>query len=333
METKFWQLHSENDEAIFKQAGALLRDGELVAFPTETVYGLGANGLDGRAVRRIYEAKGRPSDNPLILHIADISEIYALTENLNDIALKLAKNFWPGPMTLVVPKSKIIPDEVSAGLPTVAVRFPVNKDAQRLIKAAGVPVAAPSANLSGKPSPTTAQDVMEDMDGKIAAVLDGGKCAVGLESTIIDTTGAVATILRPGQITPEMIAKVLGAVELDGVIKGDETAVPKAPGMKYRHYAPQAPMYLCRNMLVLDRNIQQALAKNLKVGVIATQAYSNCANKVFLSVEDLANKLFYYLRDLDRAGVDVIYAETVSEDGLGLAVMNRMRKAAGNQIL
>lgn len=333
METKFWQLHSKNDDEIFQQAGALLRAGELVAFPTETVYGLGANGLDGKAVKKIYEAKGRPGDNPLILHIADINEIYTLTDKLSDIAQKLAEKFWPGPMTLVVPKSKIIPDEVSAGLPTVAVRFPVNKDAQRLIKAAGVPIAAPSANLSGKPSPTNAQDVLEDMNGKIAAVLDGGECTVGLESTIIDTTGDVATILRPGKITKEMIREALGTVDLDGVLKGEEIAVPKAPGMKYRHYAPKAPMYLGKNKLVMDKAIGQALAKNLKVGVIATQPYSNCVNKIFVSIEDLANKLFYYLRDLDRVKVDVIYAEMVSDEGLGLAVMNRMRKAAGNQIL
>ena len=332
MQTKFWQLTTENRAQVFEEAGALIRDGELVAFPTETVYGLGANGLDGKAVGRIYEAKGRPSDNPLILHIANLEEIYPLTSGLSPMALALAKKFWPGPMTLVVPKSDIIPEEVTAGLDTVAVRLPVNEDARKFIQAAGVPIAAPSANLSGKPSPTTASDVLTDMEGRIAAIIDGGACDVGLESTVIDTTGAVPTILRPGGITPQMIEEALGKVEIDKGLS-DPGQKPKAPGMKYKHYAPKAEMHLCRSEVTMLICVTKDLAAGRRVGVIHTQPIVGCENRVYRSLEELANKLFYYLRDLDRSGVDVIYGLTVPEEGIGLAIMNRMKKSCGGSIL
>lgn len=332
MQTKFWQLTTENRAQVFEEAGALIRAGELVAFPTETVYGLGANGLDGKAVGRIYEAKGRPSDNPLILHIANLEEIYPLTSGLSPMALALAKKFWPGPMTLVVPKSDIIPEEVTAGLDTVAVRLPVNEDARKFIQAAGVPIAAPSANLSGKPSPTTASDVLTDMDGRIAAIIDGGACDVGLESTVIDTTGAVPTILRPGGITPKMIEEALGKVEIDKGLS-DPSQKPKAPGMKYKHYAPKAEMHLCRSEVTMLICVTKDLAAGRRVGIIHTQPIVGCENRVYRSLEELANKLFYYLRDLDRSGVDVIYGLTVPEEGIGLAIMNRMKKSCGGSIL
>lgn len=332
MQTKFWQLTTENRAQVFEEAGALIRAGELVAFPTETVYGLGANGLDGKAVGRIYEAKGRPSDNPLILHIANLEEIYPLTSGLSPMALALAKKFWPGPMTLVVPKSDIIPEEVTAGLDTVAVRLPVNEDARKFIQAAGVPIAAPSANLSGKPSPTTAADVLTDMEGRIAAIIDGGACDVGLESTVIDTTGAVPTILRPGGITPQMIEEALGKVEIDKGLS-DPSQKPKAPGMKYKHYAPKAEMHLCRSEVTMLICVTKDLAAGRRVGVIHTQPIVGCENRVYRSLEELANKLFYYLRDLDRSGVDVIYGLTVPEEGIGLAIMNRMKKSCGGSIL
>lgn len=332
MQTKFWQLTTENRAQVFEEAGALIRAGELVAFPTETVYGLGANGLDGKAVGRIYEAKGRPSDNPLILHIANLDEIYPLTSGLSPMALALAKKFWPGPMTLVVPKSDIIPEEVTAGLDTVAVRLPVNEDARKFIQAAGVPIAAPSANLSGKPSPTTAADVLTDMEGRIAAIIDGGACDVGLESTVIDTTGAVPTILRPGGITPQMIEEALGKVEIDKGLS-DPSQKPKAPGMKYKHYAPKAEMHLCRSEVTMLICVTKDLAAGRRVGVIHTQPIVGCENRVYRSLEELANKLFYYLRDLDRSGVDVIYGLTVPEEGIGLAIMNRMKKSCGGSIL
>lgn len=331
MQTKFWDL-SKNSGDAFQEAGALIKAGELVAFPTETVYGLGANGLDSEAVAKIYVAKGRPSDNPIILHIAKLAELNSLTNDLSPMAKKLAENFWPGPMTLVVPRSKIVPDIVTAGLDTVAVRLPDNENARKLIQAAGVPIAAPSANISGRPSPTTAAEVKEDMDGKIAGILDGGTCQVGLESTVIDTTGKVPVVLRPGGITLEMIKQVMGNVELDkGLVDNNKT--PKAPGMKYKHYAPTAAMHLCRTEEILYLCAGSALEKALKVGIVAPFAVSGCVNKTYTSLEDLANKLFYFLRDLDRANVDVIYALTVPEWGLGLAIMNRMKKSCGGSIL
>lgn len=331
MQTKFWDL-SKNSGDAFQEAGALIKAGELVAFPTETVYGLGANGLDSEAVAKIYVAKGRPSDNPIILHIAKLAELNSLTNDLSPMAKKLAENFWPGPMTLVVPRSKIVPDIVTAGLDTVAVRLPDNENARNLIQAAGVPIAAPSANISGRPSPTTAAEVKEDMDGKIAGILDGGTCQVGLESTVIDTTGKVPVVLRPGGITLEMIKQVMGNVELDkGLVDNNKT--PKAPGMKYKHYAPTAAMHLCRTEEILYLCAGSALEKALKVGIVAPFAVSGCVNKTYTSLEDLANKLFYFLRDLDRANVDVIYALTVPEWGLGLAIMNRMKKSCGGSIL
>lgn len=331
MRTEFWQLHKNNDAKLLKKAGDLLRQGELVAFPTETVYGLGANGLDSEAVKKIFVAKGRPSDNPLILHIADIEQLKKLSDNISPMALKLAEKFWPGPMTLVVTKSAIVPDVVTAGLDTVAVRFPANKDAQALIKEAGVPIAAPSANISGRPSPTNAWDVAEDMNGKIAAILDGNECSVGVESTVIDTTGEVATILRPGGITPEMIKDLLGSVVLDPALLGSDVAKPKAPGMKYRHYAPKALVYLCADHAELKRNIALALDNGKKVGVIADTDCDGCISKIYSSVENFTSKLFTFLRDLDRSNVDVIYVLTVEEKGLGLALMNRLKKAAGKK--
>lgn len=331
MRTEFWDLSKNSDDA-FQKAGALIKAGELVAFPTETVYGLGANGLDSEAVAKIYVAKGRPSDNPLILHIANLQELEPLTSGLSPMVKKLAESFWPGPMTLVVPRSKIVPDIVTAGLETVAVRLPGSEYARKLIAVAGVPIAAPSANISGRPSPTTAAEVKEDMDGKIAAILDGGACDVGLESTVIDTTGTVPVVLRPGGITQEMIKQVMGNVELDkGLVDSNRT--PKAPGMKYKHYAPKAAMHLCRTEEILYICAGTALAKALKVGVVAPFLIGGCVNKTYTSLEDLANKLFYFLRDLDRAKVDVIYALAVPEWGLGLAIMNRMKKSCGGSIL
>ena len=307
----------------------MLRLGELVAFPTETVYGLGANGLDGMAAKKIYLAKGRPRDNPLILHVASLEQFYALARDLSDSALILAKKFWPGPMTLVVYKDKSIPNDVTAGLETVAVRYPANKDAQDLILAAEVPIAAPSANLSGSPSPTNAQDVLEDMDGRIAAILDGGSCSVGVESTIIDTTTNPVTILRPGGITPEMIRDLLGAVQFDSALQGVEVAVPKAPGMKYRHYAPKAKVVLCKTLQEVRSMARQELSAGKKIGTIACEAVGGCESRVYQGTRDLAENLFTFLRDLDRVQVDLILAQIVKEDGIGLAVMNRLRKAAG----
>jgi len=330
MQTEFWKLTNKEREQIFQQAGELLRRGELVAFPTETVYGLGANGLDGVGCKKIYEAKGRPSDNPLILHVASLYQFKQLSVNLSDSAILLASKFWPGPMTLVVHKNKNIPDVVTAGLDTVAIRYPSNKDAQELIRAAAVPIAAPSANLSGSPSPTNARDVLEDMNGRIAAILDGGECSVGVESTIIDTTTNPVTILRPGGITLEMVQNLLGEVQLDAALQGVEAAVPKAPGMKYRHYAPKAKVILCKTYREIDNVAKQNRKEKKRIGVIAKKQAVGCFNRVYKNAADLAENLFAFLRDLDREQVEVIYVETVAESDIGLAVMNRLRKAANN---
>ncbi len=344
MRTFYWKLQRSSDNReINERAAGLIQSGEVVAFPTETVYGLGADGLNPTAVAKIFAAKGRPNDNPLILHIARQEDILPLAAKLSANARKLMEKFWPGPLTLIVDKTAIVPDAVSAGLPTVAVRFPSNKMAQDFIKACGCPIAAPSANISGRPSPTNAQDVLEDMDGKIAAVLDGGSCGIGLESTVVDTTSPVPTICRPGGITYEMLTEALGAVEIDPALQGDKSFKPKAPGMKYRHYAPKEPVYLLEGAAVglLPQLTAKALAAGLKVGVLCGAAAAQslpASDRLLLSVwgdslEQLAGDLFYLLRDFDRTRPDVILAAGVGEEGLGLAIMNRLRKAAGYQIL
>ena len=334
METQYWKLKDDEPlEAQLAPAARLLQQGEVVAFPTETVYGLGADGLNGEACRKIFAAKGRPADNPLILHISEKEEILPLTSGLSPMAEKLMEAFWPGPMTLIVPKSDRIPEVVTAGQETVAVRFPSNPVARALIRLTGRPLAAPSANKSGKPSPTNAQDVLQDMDGIIGGVVDGGACDLGVESTIIDTTG----------ITEEMIREVMGEVELDpGLVRPDQK--PKAPGMKYRHYAPKAPMVLIEGPeagLGVIRAAIMAEAWGLKVGVLALDEtvghLPNAAHLVICNagkdLGDLAENLYTELREFDRKQVDIILGEGVSTRGLGLAIMNRMRKSAGHNIL
>lgn len=344
METKYWKLTgTPADAAAYAEAGALVRAGEVVAFPTETVYGLGANALNPDAVAKIFAAKGRPQDNPLIVHIARKEDIDALTTGLNANARKIMEHFMPGPLTIIVPKAEIIPDVTSAGLDTVGVRFPINKYAQEFILACGCPIAAPSANISGRPSPTNAQDVLEDMQGKVAGILDGGSCGVGLESTVVDTTSPVPAICRPGGVTYEMLTEVLGAVEIDPALLGDKNFKPIAPGMKYRHYAPKEPVYLLEGEAVelLPALVSKALAAGMKVGVLCDSVMRTKMPKderVLLSCwgnsrERLAADLFYLLRDFDRTKPDVILAQGVSEDGIGLAIMNRLRKAAGYQII
>ena len=249
MDTLYSKLQgTDEDEKVFEKAGNIIRDGGLVAFPTETVYGLGGDALDPGASRKIYAAKGRPSDNPLILHISEEKELYPLVSEVPEIARRLMKAFWPGPMTLVFNKSPLVPHETTGGLDTAAVRMPSHEAARRLIKAAGVPVAAPSANRSGKPSPTSAAHVLEDMDGRIDMILDGGEVPLGLESTIIDVTGDEAVILRPGYIGIDEIRRVTGSGIIDPAIMGrpDPSLRPKAPGMKYRHYAPKADITIVR---------------------------------------------------------------------------------------
>lgn len=282
METLFWTVSAEKPEQdIIKQAAGIIRRGGLVAFPTETVYGLGADGLNPAAVRRIFAAKGRPSDNPLILHVARQEEVFRLAAEVKEQAQELMRRFWPGPLTLVLPKAACIPDEVTAGLDTVAVRMPRHPVALALIAAAGVPIAAPSANRSGYPSPTTGQHVYGDLAGRIEAVLESGPTGVGLESTVLDLSGDVPAILRPGGITREELAAVLGTVLIDpGLL--DPRQKPKAPGMKYTHYAPRAAVYLLsgpsreRKALKIQELVWESARKGEKVGLLLTSETWQC---------------------------------------------------------
>lgn len=311
-------------------AAAILAKGGTVAFPTETVYGLGANALDPVAVAKIFTAKGRPSDNPIIVHIAKASDITQLSQKLTPVIVKLIDEFWPGPLTLVLPKTAVVPDIVTAGLPTVGIRMPDDPVALELIKRAGCPVAAPSANISGRPSPTRAKDVLLDLDCKVDVILMGGDCRVGIESTVLDMSGDVPVILRPGFITREDIKELIGGrVEIDPGIT-DLLTAPKAPGMKYTHYAPRAAMTVFegRQEKVISEIARiKALneANGIKVGVILFK------EKDFILA---ASEFFARLRDLDAEGADMILAGAMSKnDSLGFAVMNRMMKAAGHNIV
>ena len=335
---------SENiDLKVIKEAADILKKGGLVAFPTETVYGLGANGLDSHACKKIYEAKGRPSDNPLILHIGARHQLERIVEEIPDEAELIMDAFWPGPITIIFKKKDIVPDSVSGHFGTVAVRFPSNKIAQELINAADIPVAAPSANTSGKPSPTRASHVLYDMDGRIDMIIDGGAAKFGLESTIIDVSGDVPTILRPGAITLEMLEDVLGYVEIDPAIKGVQTKeAPKAPGMKYTHYSPNAKVILVRgkNDKVVEKInslAEESRKEGLKVGVMATDENMGRYNAdIVLSLgsrkneEEIGANLFKILRKFDFNEADIVYSESFSESGEGTAIMNRLKKAAGN---
>lgn len=348
MNTELIRIDQEKiDNIVLKRAGEIIRGGGLVAFPTETVYGLGGNGLNPRSAKAIYAAKGRPSDNPLILHIADRNELYSLVSEIPAMAEKLMDAFWPGPMTLVFPKSELVPTESTGGLDTVAIRMPSHPIAAAFIRAAGVPIAAPSANCSGRPSPTMASHVWEDMEGRIEMILDGGEVGIGLESTIIDLTDGVPTILRPGYITQTMIEEVIGHTEVDKASTGEnvEHIRPKAPGMKYRHYAPKAEMTLVsgeRSKVCekLSELAAERITQGKKVRIICTEetmhAFSDmdAVSAGFRShPEMIAHNLFRLLREADRDEVEVLLSETFEETELGVAVMNRLMKAAGYHII
>jgi len=335
------------EQKAIEEAALILRRGGLVAFPTETVYGLGANALDGRAVASIFEAKGRPSDNPIIVHVAGREQVSALTESLPVTAEMLMDAYWPGPLTLVLPVGKRVPQEVTAGLRTVAVRMPDHPVALALIRAAGVPVAAPSANMSGRPSPTSAEHVLEDLNGRIEAVLDGGSAEFGVESTVLDMTSKVPVVLRPGGITPEDLKDVLGEVDVDpaaaaGFNKEDK---PRSPGMKYMHYAPLAPLRLVIGRpeaaaSKIKELAGQEKARGRKVGILSLSKnddFSHYGEVVTAGCrekpETVAAGLYSALRRFNDLGVDIIFAEGLEELGVGLAVMNRLKKAAGGHII
>lgn len=345
METKYIKIDRLEESKLSEPAEAI-RKGQLVAFPTETVYGLGANALNPEAVLSIFTAKGRPNDNPLIVHIAELGMLKPLVAEIKPAVLKLIAAFWPGPLTLVLPKSSLVPPEITAGLDTVAVRMPDHPIALALIQQAGVPIAAPSANRSGKPSPTLAEHVLEDMSGRIPWIIDAGACRVGLESTVLDMTGDIPTILRPGGITPEMIEQVIGKVMLDtGLIDAKSTEKPRSPGMKYAHYAPKGEV-----ILVLGEQrkviqwINQAVRKDEELGeksavLAATEHlpdYSACNRMAFgaaESPEEIATNIFRLFRDCDRLEVERIYVEAIPKTGIGLAVMNRLEKAAAGRMI
>lgn len=347
METKLIRMDEQHiDEALVREAGAVIKAGGLVAFPTETVYGLGGDALNPLSSAKIYSAKGRPSDNPLIVHIADMEALDAIVREIPDSARKLAEKFWPGPLTMIFHKSEAVPYETTGGLDTVAVRMPVHCVARELIRAAGGYVAAPSANRSGRPSPTVAKYVIEDMDGRVEMIIDGGDVEIGLESTIVDLTAQQPIILRPGYITRQMLEQVLSAVEEDSTIMRDDSGqAPKAPGMKYRHYAPKGDLTVVdgtEENVVEYINARVALHRNddKKTGVIGTDAsvikYRADVCKSLGERSDekaIAKELYRVLRELDDESVEIIYAESFDTDGIGQAVMNRLLKAAGHKVV
>lgn len=347
METKIVKVNELNPELELIAEGAkLIQQRKLVAFPTETVYGLGANGLDDEAVSRIFNAKGRPQDNPLILHVSSTREVEPLVESISEEAEILMNEFWPGPLTMIFNRSTLVPDAITAGLETVAIRMPNHPVALELISASGVPIAAPSANTSGKPSPTLAEHVIDDLNGKIDMILDSGATGVGLESTVLDLTGDTPLILRPGGITLEAIKVFVPSVEMDlSIISSNADVIPKSPGQKYRHYAPKADMTVFSGEV---ENIVKAIkAKGSEferqgkvIGIMATDETKNRYDKgIVISVGSrknigtIAHNLFNTLRIFDERGVDIILAEGVEFSNIGIAIMNRMKKACGGNIV
>lgn len=351
METKIITAEKlEQNEDLWNTIGKVLKDGGLVAFPTETVYGLGANGLDGCAANKVYEAKGRPSDNPLILHVSSIDMVLEIAEDIGEDTYTLMKHFWPGPLTIVLKKKEIVPYGTTGGLDTVAIRFPDHNIAKKLIESAGVPIAAPSANTSGRPSPTKADHVWYDLNGKIDYIVDGGKVGIGIESTIVDMTSKVPMILRPGFITKEMLEEALQKqVVIDPAIlqkDGMDGVKPKAPGMKYKHYAPKGELTIVvgNSFSAITKKIrelvEEKIALGYKVGVIATEEtaneYTNGVVKIVGTRENpvtISSNLYGVLREFDEEEIEFIYSEGMEQESFGHAIMNRLLKAAGYQVI
>lgn len=342
MDTKIYKINRENIEIDkIKEAADLIKAGNLVVMPTETVYGLGADGLNSEACKKIFEAKNRPSDNPLILHISSIEEINDLVSGINDNAKILAKNLWPGPLTMIFKKSKKIPDIVTAGGDTVAIRMPKDKIARAFIKACETPIAAPSANISGRPSPTNADDVYFDMNGKVSLIIDGGDSDIGIESTVIDMTEKDPVILRPGFYTYEYIREFIPNVKLDDSLV-DDNKIPRSPGQKYRHYAPKAKMkvFVGKNAASrIEKEAEKYYNKRDRVGILAFEEDKlKFSNYTFISLgdrdnlEEMSHVLFTALRLLDKNGVDIILAEGVPDKELGKSIMNRMKKSASGNV-
>lgn len=348
MNTKIIRMDSNNiNSKIIAEAGEAIKAGKLVVFPTETVYGLGANACDGDAVEKIFAAKGRPQDNPLIAHIADFENISEIALEVPQAARKLAEKFWPGPMTLIMKKKSVISDITSAGLESIGIRMPSNAIARELIKASGVPIAAPSANISGRPSPTDIERCVEDMNGKADYIIGGEQCTFGLESTVIDCTTNPICILRPGAITLEMIKEVDSNAYIDPAImkKPEKDLKPKAPGMKYKHYAPKADVKIIEGDLQktiekINEMVQNYISDGKIVGVMATDETMKFYNNVKVislgsrkDMYSIGKNLFETLRSFDDNNVDIIISEAFQEKGFGVAIMNRLNKSAGFDII
>lgn len=348
LQTRVLCLDENNiDLNAINEAGDIIKRGGTVAFPTETVYGLGANALDPDAVKKIFKAKGRPQDNPLIVHISDFDEITPLVSEIPEIAKKLMEKFWPGPMTIIFKKSPLIPDETSAGLDTIGIRMPSNLIARALIKSAGVPVAAPSANISGRPSPTDVESCIEDLSGKVDMIIGGANCEVGVESSVIDVTVDPPCILRPGGITLEMFKTIDDRIYIDPAIleKPKADLKPKAPGMKYRHYAPKAPVRIIQGteekvISYINKTAEEYADSGKKIGIIATdETKDKYTGGIVVSlgkredIDAIARNLFKALRSFDNEDVALIMSESFEEKGKGIAVMNRLKKAASFDII
>lgn len=337
---------TEKEKQVLTRAGNIIREGGLVAFPTETVYGLGGDALNRESSRRIYAAKDRPSDNPLIVHICRFEDLKGIVDKVPGTAVRIAQAFWPGPLTMILPKSSKVPYETTGGLDTVAVRFPSHPVARKLISCSGGYVAAPSANRSGRPSPTQARYVVEDLDGRVDMILDSGEVGIGLESTIVDLTVTPPQILRPGYVTREMLAGVLGKVDVDATIMDNNSGQsPKAPGMKYRHYAPRGELIIVEGTpdnvaAYMNRRAMEDKERGEKVGIIGTGDFLakyradvvKCLG-VRRDEEGIARSLYTVLRQMDDEQVTKIYSESFAEDGFGQAIMNRLLKAAGHRVV
>lgn len=335
-------VNNINVEELKKQA-ELLKEGKTVIFPTETVYGLGANALDENAVKKIYEAKGRPSDNPLIVHIYDREEVRDLAKDISDKAEIVMDKFWPGPITIILNKKDIVPNTTSGGLDTVAIRMPSHKIARELIKQSGLPIAAPSANISGRPSPTKGNHVKEEMDGRVSGIVLGGNCDFGLESTVLDLTGEVPMILRPGSITKENLEEVLGEVLVDpSLLKKEDNKKAKAPGMKYTHYSPDADVYIVSGsdkdvINKINQIIRENSENGIKSGVMCAEknkeVYEGEVISLGNTLEEVGSNLFDVLREMDKRNVDIVYSEAFEMTGVGQAIMNRLLKSAGYKVI
>ena len=345
VKTEVLRINSKKpDDGIIERASSLIRSGEIVAFPTETVYGLGANALDPLAISKIYQIKGRPSDNPLIVHIGDLNMLSGLVSTIPPREMRMIKKFWPGPITLIFKKSKSVPKITTGGLGTVAVRMPRNKIALALIKRSGLPIAAPSANLSGKPSPTNASHVKEDLNGKVKLILDGGRTEIGIESTVIDMTPRIPVILRPGGISKERIEDEIGEVRFHDTLLGIRSKskkINKSPGMKYRHYSPNARVVIVEGSKTRAEEKIIELTKKLKndgkrVSIMTTNRSlkPNADSVQFLgnNLDTIARNLFANLRKADKDHIDVIVVQGINYNNTGFAIMNRLKKAADHII-